>query len=89
MKDIDLRSREELVNDIFRKNLKLLRTANAVTGKDLSSLLSMSKMRIHDLEEGRVTPTLSDMIKIVDHFPITFNDLLEYEITLDIKSRTT
>jgi DNA-binding Xre family transcriptional regulator len=88
MKDIELETEINQVNNLFRKNLILLRASQALSGRDLSEKLLMSKNRINDLEEGRMPPTFSDLIKIVDFFPITFNDLLEYEITLDIKSRT-
>lgn len=87
MRDVEIEIEITTVNDLFRKNLILLRASQGLSGKALSEKLFMQKNRIHDLEEGRMPPTFTDLIKIVDYFPITFNDLLEYEITLDIKSR--
>jgi transcriptional regulator with XRE-family HTH domain len=77
----------EIVNSLFRHNLMMLRASETLSGKDLSLKLGLTKHRINDLEEGRMPPTFSDLIKIVDYFPITFNDLLEGKLELNIKSR--
>lgn len=69
---------------IFRHNLRLLRLNEKLTQNELSERLMMNKKRIGGLEEGRLKPTIEEIIKIVDYFPITFDVLLDCEITLDL-----
>lgn len=78
----------KIVHNLFKKNLRMLRLSESLTAKDLSERLGFDKgKRINDLEEGRVKPKFDDLVLIVDYFPITFNDLLEVELTLNIPSR--
>lgn len=74
------------VHELFMHNLMMLRASVGLSGSALAEKLLMPKNRILDLEEGRMPPKFDDLVKIVDFFPITFNDLLEYKIELAIKS---
>lgn len=74
------------VNEIFRYNLKMLRASEELSGEELSNKLQLPIKRINDLEGGRMPPNLEDLIKIVNHYPITFDDLLDSKIGLLIQS---
>ena len=76
----------EIVLDIFRYNLKLLRSFDKISAEDLSVKLKMNRKRISELEY-RSAPKFSEIVKIVDYFPITFDDLLDGKIELYIRSR--
>jgi transcriptional regulator with XRE-family HTH domain len=84
--EINIDEEIKIVNEIFRYNLKLLRASEELSGEELSNKLQLPLKRINDLEGGRMPPNLEDLIKIVNHYPITFDDLLDYKIGLLIKS---
>ena len=86
LNDIDIDEEIKTVNEIFRYNLKLLRASEEISGEELSNKLQMPIKRINDLEGGRMPPNLEDLIKIVNHYPITFDDLLDCKIGLLIQS---
>lgn len=86
-KEIKIEEEIVIVNEIFRFNLRLLRQHEGFPGEKLSALLRMPVKRINDLEGGRMPPTLEDIVKIVNHYPITFDDLLDSKIELSIKSQ--
>lgn len=60
----------------FILNLKLLRASKDLSGKDLAEKTGMAIKRIADLEEGRVNPTLVDLVSISTFFNISYDDLL-------------
>lgn len=72
------------IQDIISHNLRVLRANINFSQKELSTLLKMTQARIGDIEQGRVYPTLEDLVKIVDYFQITFNVLLDSKIGLKI-----
>lgn len=76
----------EEVLEIFRYNLRLLRHSEGLSATELSLKLNLFPKRIADLEGGRMPPNLSDVVAIVDYFPITFDDLLDQKIPLQIPS---
>lgn len=84
--DIDIESEIKTVSEIFRQNLKLLRVGQELSVEKLSQILQITVRRINDLESGKSIPTFEDLIKIVNHFPITFDDLLDNKIGLLIPS---
>lgn len=75
-----------IVHEIFKYNLRLLRAGEGLSAERLSVALYMPVKRINDLEEGRMPPKFEDLVKIVDYFPITYDDLLDGKLTLDIRS---
>lgn len=77
----------EIVNEIFRHNLKLLRKFQCLSGEEMADKIGIHPKRINALEEGRMSPKFHEVIRIVDYFPITFDDLLDSKIELHIKSR--
>lgn len=78
----------EEVHEIFKYNLRLLRASAGISGKELAEQLKFKSLsRIHDLEEGRIKPRFEELVLIVDHFPITFDDLLDSKLQLNIPSR--
>lgn len=85
--EISIEEEIVIVNDIFRFNLRILRQSEALSAEQLAVTLDLPVKRISDLEEGRMPPKLDDIVRIVDHFPITFDDLLDSKIELNIKSR--
>jgi len=86
LSEINIEEEIIIVNEIFRYNLKLLRASEELSGEELSCKLHLPIKRINDLEGGRMPPNLEDLIKIVNHYPITFDDLLDGKIGLLIQS---
>lgn len=84
--EINIEEEIKTINEIFRHNLKMLRASEEMSGEELSNKLQMPVKRINDLEGGRMPPNLEDLIKIVNHYPITFDDLLDCKIGLLIQS---
>jgi len=84
--EINIDEEIKTVNEFFRYNLKMLRASEEMSGEELSNKLQMPIKRINDLEGGRMPPNLEDLIKIVNHYPITFDDLLDAKIGLLIQS---
>ena len=83
MNDINFKTLE-----IFKYNLKILRASIDISGEDLSNTIKMPIKRINDLEGGRMPPNLEDLIKITNHFNVTFDDLLKAKISLLINSHS-
>jgi len=77
----------EEVNKIFRDNLRMLRQSERLSINELAEKLGFNGRRMKSLDSGEVKPSFSEVILIVDYFPITFDDLLEYKIELHIQSR--
>lgn len=77
----------ELVNSFFRYNLQLLRQSEGLSAVELSIKLGMHEKRIGDLECGKMPPRFDDLIRIVDYFPITYDDLIDCKIGLKIPSQ--
>lgn len=77
----------EMVNDFFRYNLQLLRQSEGLSAAELSLKLGMNDKRIGDLECAKMPPRLDDLIRIVDYFPITYDDLIDGKIGLKIPSQ--
>ncbi len=76
------------INETFKYNLKILRASIDTSGEELSNLIKMPAKRINDLEGGRMPPNLDDLIKITNHFNVTFDDLLKAKISLLINSHS-
>lgn len=87
-KPITVEEEIEIVNIDFRNNLRLLRTSHGLSGVELSAELKMTPNRVHDLEEGRMPPKIDDLVRIIDFFDITFDDLLDQRLGVLIPSRT-
>ena len=64
------------VKEDFILNLKLLRASKDLSGKELAEKTGMAIKRIADLEEGRVNPTIVDLVSISTFFNISYDDLL-------------
>lgn len=86
MAEINIEDEIKAVNEIFKYNLKMLRASEELSGEELSNKLQIPIKRINDLEGGRMPPNLEDLIKIVNYYPITFDDLLDCKIGLLIQS---
>lgn len=71
---------------IFGRNLRLLRISEDLGAEELSQRIGIPVKRIYKLEEGVQLPTFKELIKIVDFFPITFNDILDRKLQLHIPS---
>ncbi len=59
----------------FRFNLKLLRMDHEISADELSKQLDFSKKRIADIE-GRVPPTLVEIVAVANYFDVTPDNLL-------------
>jgi len=77
----------QIVNNLFIANLKLLRASVGLSQKELALAVGISSRKIADMEEGKLPPTLADLVRLVEYFPITFDDLLDIKLELDIPSR--
>lgn len=82
----DIEQEIQTVWEIFRHNLRLLRHSEGLSADELGQRCRMQPKRIADLEGGRMHPNLNDLIKLVEYFPITYDDLLDYKIGLKIKN---
>lgn len=72
--------------DIFRHNLKTLRTARGITAKDLSSQAGMKQLkRISDIEEGRGKPTFDEVYTISLLFAMSIDKLLFQELRITVQ----
>ena len=76
----------ETISENFRYNLHLLRASEQLSGQELSKQLEMSEKRGNDLEWGKTPPTLQDLVSIIVHFNINFDDLLLDKLTIKIPS---
>ncbi len=62
---------------LFRKNLLVVRTSMGLGASELSDLANLkAKKRVYDLEEGRGTPSLEEIITICKILKVTMDDML-------------
>jgi len=68
----------------FRFNLRLLRTANEISGQKLSNKLGMSDKRIDNFEQSHV-PKVEELFQIAKFFQVDVNDLIHKRIKINFE----
>lgn len=86
-KPLTIEDEIKLVNEDFKYNLRLLRTAKGLSGVEASEQMGMIANRVNDLEGGRMPPNITDLVKIVDFFDLSFDDLLDQRLSIFIPSQ--
>ena len=69
----------------FRYNLKLLRCSWELSAEQLNGKLGMSGKRISNLECAQTPPTMEDVFAIKNFFNISFNQLFDERIKLNLQ----
>jgi len=68
----------------FRFNLRLLRTANEISGQKLSNKLGMSDKRIDNFEQSHVSK-VEELFQIAKFFQVDVNDLIHKRIKINFE----
>ena len=61
----------------FGENLKYFRKLNKISQKDFADRLHTTQQRVSEWECDKVEPSLYNIIKILNVFEITFEELIE------------
>ena len=64
------------------ENLKLLRKINNISQKEFAQKMNTSQQRVSEWECNKVEPSLFNIIKILEFYDITFEELMD-GVTLD------
>ncbi len=67
---------EKLLKYTLAKNLKVLRAKHDYSQEQLAELADISQQQISFLENGKINPKLTMLVKIAEVFGITVNDLI-------------
>ena len=65
---------------MLSQNLKYLRKKNNISQQALADKIGMSRSSIGDYERGRTEPDIDTLIKIVDYFDVSVDDLLRKDL---------
>jgi transcriptional regulator with XRE-family HTH domain len=68
---------------ILAKNIKKLRAFKNVNQTEFARLFDTKRSSIGAYEEGRAEPKLETLIKIVDYFKLSLDDLVKKELTIN------
>lgn len=63
--------------NVFGKNLKLFRSAKKMTQKELGDLLGVTQRTISGWEMGETEPNYDTLIKILEYFDVSFEDMIQ------------
>lgn len=76
--EIRLSEKRKSAFEVFRYNLRLLRSSVNKSGSELSKELELQTIkRINDLEEGRVSqPKIDEVMKLAKYFNVSTDQLL-------------
>lgn len=69
--------------DNFAKNLKALRGKHGLTQKGLAAQLGVKRCVIGAYEEGRATPRLITLVKMLDLFDVTAQEIITEDLTVE------
>ena len=61
----------------FGKNLKYFRKLNKISQKDFAEKMNTTQQRISEWECDKIEPSLYNIIKILNVFEITFEELID------------
>ena len=61
----------------FRENLKYFRKLNKISQKDFAEKMNTTQQRISEWECNKIEPSLYNIIKILNVFEITFDELID------------
>ena len=61
----------------FGENLKYFRKLNKISQKDFAEKMNTTQQRISEWECDKIEPSLYNVIKILNIFEITFEELIE------------
>lgn len=61
----------------FGQNLKTLRSQRNISQVEFASLMQTSQQRVSEWECNKVEPSLFNIVKILNVFDISFEELLE------------
>ena len=61
----------------FGENLKYFRKLNKISQKDFAEKMNTTQQRISEWECDKIEPSLYNIIKILNVFEITFEELIE------------
>lgn len=71
---------------LFRVNLRKVRGAKGLTGKQVSVDCELSTHKwVNDIEEGKGIPSLKEVCVICKYLHQDINDMLFHEISIEIK----
>ena len=62
--------------ELFGQRLCEIRKKNHETQTDLGNVLSLAKGRVSDMENGKNTTTIENIVKICEHYKISSDYLL-------------
>ena len=61
----------------FGENLKYFRKLNKISQKDFAEKMNTTQQRISEWECNKIEPSLYNIIKILNVFEITFEELID------------
>lgn len=68
---------QDIIIQTLVKNIKKLRTERNLRCEELSLLLGLSRSYISNLERGKVTLRIRELLLIADYFDISVSELLK------------
>ena len=74
-KDNDYCNQKSFNKDEFAKNLRLLRTNNGISQRDLAKKISVNNKTISKWESGSSLPNYQQFLKLCELFKLTFDEL--------------
>ena len=63
--------------NIFGKNLRELRTGEAISQRELGNRLGVCNQTVSFWESGKREPDMDSLLKIAEYFKVTTDDLLK------------
>jgi putative transcriptional regulator len=68
-----------LLNNLMKNNLKDLRQKENISQDDLASILKVSRQTINSIETGKFDPSLKLVMKMTKHFNVPLEQIFIYE----------
>lgn len=69
---------QDIIIQTLVKNIKKLRTERNLRCEELSLLLGLSRSYISNLERGKVTLRIRELLLIADYFDVSVSELLKF-----------
>lgn len=60
--------------------LKILRTSNGLTQKQVANYLKINQYNLSDYETGRAKPDIDTLIKLADLYEVSLDDMLGHKV---------
>lgn len=67
---------EKLLKQTLAKNLKVLRAKHDYSQDQLAELADITQQQVSFIENGKLNPKLTMLVRIAEAFGITVNDLI-------------